>query len=451
MAYATVYQMSLISGLLESRLDPEHELLVLAKKIDWEAIEASLKPFYKLRGRRAKNVRLMVGLHLLKHRFNHSDADVVQGLSENLYWMAFCGLDGELTSVTWTKALDPSTMTNFRKRLGAKGVALIEDVIRKQLIAERQVSPKVHLVDTTAMAKNVAYPTDTNLLDHGRRLIVKTVAQLNDLGVGAKVRSFARKGKKALLNLMKLGKDRQERIEKSTKELIDYANQVLTKIPGVLKGGKRSVDEKLKKKVDLLKAKLRVQRDLLKRVIAQSEARMNGLHLKDKVLSHHEPHVVAIAKGKRGRPNEYGCKVSISIDRNGYVVGHQEYDENASDLKTLDLALKHWEEVCGAPAEELGADRGYHTSDPSQEVKRIPKVSIPTKGKKSHPDKKKPYFRRLQRRRAGIEPVIGHLKSDHRMDCSRYKGFEGDKMNVSWAVLAWNTKKWARSAGKGRK
>jgi len=59
-------------------------------------------------------------------------------------------------------------------------------------------------------------------------------------------------------------------------------------------------------------------------------------------------------------------------------------------------------------------------SFPSEEVKRIPGVSIPTKGKKPHPDKKKPYFKRLQQRRAGIEPVIGHLKSDHRMDCSRY-------------------------------
>lgn len=45
MAYAPVYQMSLISGLLESRLDRSHELLVLANKIDWDGIETSLKPF----------------------------------------------------------------------------------------------------------------------------------------------------------------------------------------------------------------------------------------------------------------------------------------------------------------------------------------------------------------------------------------------------------------------
>jgi hypothetical protein len=82
-------------------------------------------------------------------------------------------------------------------------------------------------------------------------------------------------------------------------------------------------------------------------------------------------------------------------------------------------------------------------SNPRKTAK-IKRVAIPTKGKISHPDKKKPNLRRLQRKRAGIEPVIGHLKSDHRMNRSRYTGFYGDQMNVSWAVIAWNTKKWVR-------
>jgi hypothetical protein len=54
-------------------------------------------------------------------------------------------------------------------------------------------------------------------------------------------------------------------------------------------------------------------------------------------------------------------------------------------------------------------DRGYHTPAPSEKTAKIRRVAIPTKGKISYPDKKKPYFRRLQRKRAGIEPVIGHL------------------------------------------
>ncbi|OPY10452.1 MAG: hypothetical protein A4E69_03353 [Syntrophus sp. PtaB.Bin138] len=40
-----------------------------------------------------------------------------------------------------------------------------------------------------------------------------------------------------------------------------------------------------------------------------------------------------------------------------------------------------------------------------------------------------------------IEPVIGHLKNDHRMGRCRYKGKTGVTTNVAWATIAWNTKK----------
>lgn len=486
MAYPSFYQARLIDGLLEKRLDPSHELLLLADKIDWEHIETALRPYYSLRGRKAKSIRLMVGLQILKHRHNLSDEGVTQGIHENLYWMAFCGLPGQLGSAEWAKTLDASSMTRFRRRIGAEGVSLIEGVIREQLIAAREMNPKTHLVDSTAMEKNVTYPTDTGLLDRGRQLIVKAIRKLGELGVKVKVRDFARKAKKVILNVVKLGKDRQERIEQGTQDLIAMAQDVLAKVPAALKGagavaanaaraaGKAAQEalssgaQDARQKVDALGAAtrsglaaagkgvkdqiarltepLKEQRKLLQRVINQAEARWQGVHVPNKVLSLHEPHVVAIAKGKRAKPNEYGCKVSISTDRNGYVVGHQEYAENIADTKSLDPALDHWEEAFGNPSDELGADRGYHTPTPSEKTAKIKRVAIPTKGRTKHPDRKKPYFRRLQRQRAGIEPIIGHLKSDHRMDRSRYKGFDGDKQNVSWAVIAWNTKKWVRRA-----
>jgi len=48
------------------------------------------------------------------------------------------------------------------------------------------------------------------------------------------------------------------------------------------------------------------------------------------------------------------------------------------------------------------------------------------------------------RKRAGIEPVIGHLKSDHRLNRNYLKGFAGDQMNVLLAAAAFNFKKWMR-------
>jgi len=58
-----------------------------------------------------------------------------------------------------------------------------------------------------------------------------------------------------------------------------------------------------------------------------------------------------------------------------------------------------------------------------------------------HPDSKESWFRRVAKQRVKIEPVIGHLKCDHRMNRCRYRGAAGDTVNVVWATLAWNTKK----------
>ena len=53
------------------------------------------------------------------------------------------------------------------------------------------------------------------------------------------------------------------------------------------------------------------------------------------------------------------------------------------------------------------------------------------------------------KRRAGIEPVIGHLKADHRLSRNFYRGVFGDNINVMLAAAGFNFKrmmrKWAGS------
>ncbi|WP_369805728.1 transposase [Sulfurospirillum diekertiae] len=54
----------------------------------------------------------------------------------------------------------------------------------------------------------------------------------------------------------------------------------------------------------------------------------------------------------------------------------------------------------------------------------------------------KEHKRKQFRRRAAIEPTIGHLKHDHRMARNYLKGFIGDQINLLMAACAWNLKKW---------
>ncbi|VVH64966.1 ISPg7, transposase, partial [uncultured Gammaproteobacteria bacterium] len=50
--------------------------------------------------------------------------------------------------------------------------------------------------------------------------------------------------------------------------------------------------------------------------------------------------------------------------------------------------------------------------------------------------------RKLCKRRAAIEPIIGHLKSDFRLSRNLLKGQVGDEINVLMAACAWNLRKW---------
>ena len=49
--------------------------------------------------------------------------------------------------------------------------------------------------------------------------------------------------------------------------------------------------------------------------------------------------------------------------------------------------------------------------------------------------------RKYFRKRAGIEPVIGHLKEDHRLSRNYYKGIIGDEINVMLAAAGFNFKR----------
>jgi len=71
-------------------------------------------------------------------------------------------------------------------------------------------------------------------------------------------------------------------------------------------------------------------------------------------------------------------------------------------------------------------------------------ISIPSTIRKRDTKKELEIKRQKFRRRAAIEPVIGHLKSDYRMARNFLKGFKGDEVNLLLAASAFNLKKWMR-------
>ena len=417
------------------RLNPNHELLRAAELIDWDSLQEALSKYYSPLGRSGKPIRLMVGLHILKHRFNCSDERAVEELHENAYWQCFCGFETFQTAIL----LEATSLVKFRNRLGAEGMKQIEAVLLRTWGQMGLVKTKKIAADTTAQPKNIAYPTDVDLLHRIREKIVQKVKRVREeVTLRKPFRPFHRVSKGVVLGIKKFYRTDPEKRVKATQKLRAIVTQVIHQANRVVH------TLYVRKRKDLARP-LQQLTSLGFKIVEQTGDVLQGRKPKRRVYSLHEPEVAAIRKGKSHPDCEFGSVVSLALNEDGLVLGHQEYQRNVADAKTLDPLLRVVQINTGVIPQEISADRGF--SRPWSKEQRwcrhlgVKRLAIPRKGKRQHPDRRAPWFRRAIRRRVAVEPVIGHLKQDHRMNRCRYKGWVGDTANVAWASLAWNTKK----------
>ena len=162
---------------------------------------------------------------------------------------------------------------------------------------------------------------------------------------------------------------------------------------------------------------------------------------KNKIYSLHEPHVYCMSKGKEHKKYEFGTKVSITTTRDSkIIVGALAFDSNKYDGHTLPEALSQLKRLNHYTPLVALCDRGYKGKDKINDTR----ILRPNKTTKNATVKIQELMRKRFRQRAGIEPVIGHLKSDHRLNRSYLKGFIGDQINVLMAAAAFNFRKWMR-------
>ena len=186
-------QLDLFQARFEQLLNLDHPLCVLAGQIDWERFDVAFADCYCLdTGAPAKAIRLLVGLHYLKHAFNGSDESLVERWVENPYWQYFCGFETMQHEVP----LHPTSLTKWRQRVGADKLAVLLDETISAALREKQTTKqdlaRVN-VDTTVQEKNITHPTDS-------KLYYSAIVKLGDAAKqrGAKLRqTYVRVSKEA--------------------------------------------------------------------------------------------------------------------------------------------------------------------------------------------------------------------------------------------------------------
>lgn len=392
-------QGDLFRSRLENILNRRHELYQLAGLIPWSCFDDEFGKLYSEKGRPGIPIRLLVGLTYLGHSYGISDEEVVKRWVENPYWQYFCGE----SYLQHKLPIDPSSMSRWRKRLGEDGAEYILKItiaVGVESKAVKKSSLERVSVDTTVQPKAVAFPTDSKLYNRSRERLVRLAKQF-DVPLR---QSYARLGPKAMLRAGRYFHARQfKRANKEIRRLKTFLGRVW-----------RDLTRKLANRDDI-RCFFLAELGLAERLLAQKK------NDKKKLYSLHAPEVECISKGKAHKKYEFGVKVSVATtNRDNFVVGMFAEHGNPYDGHTLTKAIEQIKKLTGHAIKRCFVDRGYRGHG-------IKGEDIFISGRKRGLT---PQMKKELKRRSAIEPVIGHMKSDGKLDKNYLTGVLGDKINA---------------------
>jgi IS5 family transposase len=316
-----------------------------------------------------------------------------------------------------------TSLGKWRTRIGAENLKLIlEETIRiaidKKFVSETDLSRVV--VDTTVQEKNITFPTDAKLLS-------RAIMKLSKFALHHKIKlrqSYARKAKRAAQKASGYGAARQfGRLKECNQDLKNWLGRVL-----------RDIERKRGNK--------ELSTNFLSLIATSKKLLLQERNTPKKIYSLHELEVQCIGKGKDRVRYEFGQKSAVVTTNNhNWIVNVEDLPNNPYDGHTLSRSISGAEKITKVSVQEANVDRGYRGHD--YKGSAVIRIAGSSNSGLSWSE------RRRKRRRSSIEPVIGHLKSDHRLDRCFLHGRKGDKLNLIGSAAGFNVRKLLRLLGLG--
>jgi IS5 family transposase len=461
-------------SLWEAVLPPEllklpDELARVDALLDDPAFFTPFVPHFDPRiGRPSTPMETYLRLMFLKFRYRLGYESLCREVSDSITWRMFCRipLDGSVPH--------PTTLMKLSTRCGSAAVdGLNEALLAKAAEAKLLRTHRVR-ADTTVVPANVSYPTDSGLLAKAVRRIAATGQRIRAAGgaVRTRVRDRSRAaGKRAhaiaskLRSRAALGREEAKAaVLTSTAELAGLAQTAARDAGRLLVNAQRAV-RRAKAKAAELRARgehdpaagrrrgrlVRAVNDLAKlldatrQIVAQTRQRVAG-HTPDgatRRVSLHDGDARPIAKGRLGRPVEFGHKAQIVDNDDGIVLDHTVEQGNPPDAPQLAPAVKRVKKRAGRTPGTVTTDRGYGEAKVDKQLTDlgVRTVVIPRKGKPSQArraEEHRPAFRRTIKWRTGSEGRISTLKRGYGWDRTRIDGTEGARIWTGHGILTHN-------------
>jgi transposase, IS5 family len=448
------------------------ELARIDTLLDDPVFFAPFVPFFDPRiGRPSTPMETYLRLMFLKFRYRLGYESLCREVSDSITWRQFCriGIDQQVPH--------PTTLMKLTTRCGSTAVDGLNEALLAKAVEAKVVRTAKIRVDTTVVPANVAYPTDSGLLAKavnrigqvGRRIqaaggAVRTKLRDRSRAAGrrahdlnAKLRTRSAEAKEEALAVVK----------RKNLELAALAETAAAEAGQLLANAKRAI-RRATRKAAQLKAEgrndaaagrrrgrlVRAVNDLTelldaaRRIAAQTRQRLAGSTPDGATrrVSLHDPDARPIAKGRLGKPVEFGAKAQVCDNADGIIVDHDVQPGNPADAPRLKPAVERIKKRTGKTPRTVAADRGYGEAavddalhDLGVDNAVIPRKGRPTKARQAHERRRS--FRQHVKWRTGCEGRISHLKRSYGWDRTMIDTTEGARIWTGHGVFAHNLTK----------
>jgi transposase, IS5 family len=409
-------------------------------------------PFFDpLIGRPSIPMETYLRMMFLRFRYRLGFETLCAEVADSLAWRRFC-------RIPFSEAVPhPSTLMKITTRCGQGAVAQLNEKLLEKAMAAHVVKLDKVRADTTVVPANVAYPTDSGLLTKGVAKLTKTVRALQMLGLARRsrfrdrTRSVRRRAHQIAAWLRRRSGEAKDEVLVLTAELATITEASIKDAQVVARNARRALrraGDGATGKATALVAELERTISVLERVVAQTRTRLGG-EVPDgstRIVSLHDTDARPIAKGRLGRPVEFGFKAQVADNTDGIVVDHCVEMGNPPDAPMLGAAIGRIKQRFSTVPTAATADRGYGEATVETELHElgVTHVAIPRKGRPGaarQAVESARRFRKLVKWRTGSEGRISYLKHSWGWERTRIDGIDGARTWCGWGVLAHNATK----------
>jgi IS5 family transposase len=445
------------------------ELARIDALLDDPVFFGPFEPFFDPRiGRPSTPMETYLRLMFLKFRYRLGYESLCREVADSITWRRFCriGLDGAVPH--------PTTLMKLTTRCGSTAVSGLNEALLAKAAEAKVLRTNRVRADTTVVPANVAFPTDSGLLAKAVRRIGTAGQRIHDAGgaVRTKLRDRSRAaGKRAhgiaakLRSRTQLGRDEiKNSVQRITGELADLAETTARDAARLLANARRALRRARIKAVELAaegvrdaaagRRRGRLARavndlsallDVTSRIVGQTRQRIAGItpNGATRVVSLHDRQARPIAKGRLGKPVEFGYKGQVVDNDDGVVLDHDVQAGNPPDAPQLAPAVGRVKTRTGRAPRTVTADRGYGEAAVDQALTDlgVRNVVIPRKGRPGiarQQVERRRMFRRTVKWRTGCEGRISALKRGYGWDRTRLDSLEGAKTWTGQGIFTHN-------------